>query len=231
MKIVVLPLKCLIFQVLTKSALQNDCYTRGLMVITKEFLIEFENHIADLFNSGKIKAPVHLSSGGEVELIDIFSRINPSDYVFSTWRSHYHALLKGIPPTRVLEKIISGNSISLNFPDYNFFSSAIVGTHVPVAVGVAYALKKNSSQSNVWCFMGDMASETGIAHTSIKYAARYQLPITFVIEDNNLSVCTDTRKVWNTSRLSYQDSNFTNILSYSYQSDYPHSGAGVRVQF
>lgn len=201
------------------------------MAINKKFLIEFEKQVADLFNSGKIRAPVHLSSGGEAELIDIFSRVNPSDYVFSTWRSHYHALLKGIPQAKILEKIISGNSISLNFPEYNFFSSAIVGTHIPVAVGVAYALKTNSSNNSVWCFMGDMASETGIAHTSIKYAARYNLPITFIIEDNNLSVCTDTRKVWNTPTLSYQNSTFANVLSYRYQSEYPHSGAGIRVQF
>lgn len=199
--------------------------------IDKDYLLNFEEEIASLFNQGKIKAPVHLSNGGEDELIKIFSKIKKDDYVFSTWRSHYHALLKGIPPEMILSEILDGNSISLNFPAYNFFTSAIVGTHLPVSVGVAYSLKLNNKGNHVWCFLGDMASETGIAQTSIKYASRWQLPITFVIEDNNLSVCTETRKIWNTQRLSYEDLEFPNVISYRLHSKYPHAGAGVRVQF
>jgi TPP-dependent pyruvate/acetoin dehydrogenase alpha subunit len=66
--------------------------------LTKRDLIQFEEHIVSLWENGKIKAPVHLSHGNEDELIEVFSRIDTNDYVFSTWRSHYHALLHGLTP-------------------------------------------------------------------------------------------------------------------------------------
>lgn len=201
------------------------------MKIDKDYLLNFEEKVASLFNQGRIRAPVHLSNGGEDELIAIFSKIKKQDYVFSTWRSHYHALLKGVPPEMILSEILDGNSISLNFPNYNFFTSAIVGTHIPVSVGVAYALKNENKSNQVWCFLGDMASETGIAQTSMRYALRWQLPVTFVIEDNNLSVCTETRKIWNTDFLTYQQLGLPNVISYRLNSKYPHAGAGIRVQF
>ena len=194
-------------------------------------LLDFEDKVAHYFNSGKIKAPVHLSNGGEKELINIFSNIRHEDYVFTTWRSHYHALLKGIDQGLLLREILAGNSISLNFPESNFYSSAIAAIHLPLAVGAAYGIKIRNSSQKVWCFIGDMTAESGIANTSIKYAFKYDLPVTFVIEDNNLSVCSDTRLVWNTQELSYSNTEFTNVITYQYVSKYPHSGAGERVQF
>ena len=62
--------------------------------------------------------------------------------------------------------------------------------------------------------MGDMTSETGIAHESIKYSIKNNLPIQFIIEDNNLSVCTDTRKTWGMNKLTYAESN-QNILKFT----------------
>ena len=50
------------------------------------------------------------------------------------------------------------------------------------------------------CFVGDMTSETGIFHESIKYSRNFDLPIRFIVEDNGKSVCTDTRIAWGTDR-------------------------------
>jgi pyruvate dehydrogenase E1 component alpha subunit len=83
----------------------------------------------------------------------------------------------------------------------------------------------------VYCFMGDMTSETGIAHECIKYSRNHQLPIHFIIEDNSKSVCTDTRETWNVSSLSYEEKHDSNITYYHYETKYPHAGAGTRVQF
>jgi pyruvate dehydrogenase E1 component alpha subunit len=66
-------------------------------LITVEDLIEFENSIIKEWENGKIRGPIHLSNGNEKQLIEVFKRISKKDWVFSTWRSHYHALLKGIP--------------------------------------------------------------------------------------------------------------------------------------
>ena len=76
-----------------------------------------------------------------------------------------------------------------------------------------------------------MTSETGIAYENFKFAKNYDLPITFIIEDNNLSVCTDTRKIWNTKKLQYEITKNKKIISYKYTSKYPHAGSGTRIQF
>ena len=85
-----------------------------------------------MWENGKIKAPVHLSHGNEDELIEVFSHIDTDDYVFSTWRSHYHALLHGLTPEWIENKILQGKSISLCNLDHNFYSSAIVTGVIPM---------------------------------------------------------------------------------------------------
>ena len=94
---------------------------------TKEDLIKFEEQIVSRWEDGQIRAPVHLSNGNEDELIEVFGKIDYSDYVFSTWRSHYHALLHGISPTWIEYQILQGKSISLCNFEHNFYSSAING--------------------------------------------------------------------------------------------------------
>ena len=76
-----------------------------------------------------------------------------------------------------------------------------------------------------------MTSETGMAQSTIRYARNHELPITFIIENNGLSVLTDTRKVWNSESLRYEELDSPMIISFDYKSKYPHAGAGVRVQF
>jgi pyruvate dehydrogenase E1 component alpha subunit len=198
---------------------------------TIEKLKEFETQIAEIFNVGGIKAPIHLSDGNESALLEIFKEVKPEDWVFCSWRSHYQCLLKGVPAAEVLSEIMLGHSISLGFPKYRVFSSAIVGGHVPIAVGAAKAEKMKDSGAHVWCFLGDMTSETGIAQTSIRYAETHDLPITFVIDDNGISVLTDTRDVWASKTLRFNERESQKVRFFSYKSKYPHAGAGVRVQF
>ena len=197
----------------------------------KEDLIKFEEEIAELFNGANISAPVHLYYGNEDQIIDVFKKVRPQDWVFCSWRSHYQCLLKGVPTKEIKNEILAGRSISLCFPDYQIYSSALVGGSLPVAVGTAIAIKRKDEDSKVYCFMGDMTSETGIAHECIKYSRNHQLPIHFIIEDNSKSVCTDTRETWNVSSLSYEEKHDSNITYYHYETKYPHAGAGTRVQF
>lgn len=199
--------------------------------MTKNELIEFENEIAALFNSGKIRAPVHLYYGNEEQIIEIFRGIRPQDWVFCSWRSHYQCLLKGVPPAEVRDEILAGRSISLCFPEYRIYSSAIVGGVLPIAVGTAMAIQRKGEDSKVFCFMGEMTAETGIAHESIKYSRNHRLPIHFIVEDNGKSVCTDTREAWNQPQLSFENREDEFVSYYRYETKYPHAGAGVRVQF
>ena len=200
--------------------------------MNKKELILFEEEIADLFNKGKIRAPVHLYQGNEDKIIEFFKRINKNDWIFCSWRSHYQCLLKGVPKEEVKKEIIEGRSISLCFPKQKIYSSALVGGSVPIAVGTAMSLKlKKEKNTMVYCFMGEMTSETGIAHECIKYSINLDLPIHFIIEDNEKSVCTDTRSTWKLKKLSYEGRNDKFITFYSYKSKWPHAGAGKRIQF
>ena len=201
---------------------------------TKQELVEFENDIAECFNSAMIKAPVHLYHGNEQQMIEVFDRqkIGTEDWVLGSWRSHYQCLLKGVPKEELKEAILQGRSISLCFRKYRVLCSGIVTGALPIAVGIALDIKRRGQKNRVFCFMGDMTSETGVAHECIKYARRHELPIHFVIEDNGKSVCTDTREIWNTETLTYEGVQDEYITYYKYKLEkYPHAGAGTRVQF
>jgi TPP-dependent pyruvate/acetoin dehydrogenase alpha subunit len=211
-------------------------------MLTAQQLIEFENKIAQIYEDGKIKAPVHLRDGNEQILVDLFSKLNMSkdDYVYSTWASHLHALLKGIPPTDVEEDILEGRSITLHYAEHNFYSSAIVGGISPIATGTALSIKKQNKNNRVYCFLGDMGFRTGITHESIIYSISNDLPITFIIEDNEKSVGTPTQESWGPNVKIKTIFDFydnlskntkTDMVYYKYNMTYPHSGTGVFVEF
>ena len=198
--------------------------------LTKEELIKFEEKVCDSFKNKEILAPVHLYSGNEEKMIEIFNNIKDEDWVFCSWRSHYQCLLKGVSQEELLNDIKLGRSISLSYPQYKIFSSAIVTGIIPIACGVALSNKQQNINSHVYCFIGDMTSETGCFAENYKYSINFDLPITWIIEDNNKSVCTDTRKTWGFSDLTYRNSN-SKLIYYKYESKYPHAGTGERIQF
>ena len=90
---------------------------------------------------------------------------------------------------------------------------------------------KNQKDTKVYCFIGEMTAETGIAHECIKYSRNFKLPIHFIVEDNEKSVCTDTRNAWNQKKLTYENISDEYVTYYHYTSKYPHAGAGKRIQF
>lgn len=188
-------------------------------------LIAFEKRVADAFENKQIKGPVHLSGGNEDEIIEIFKEIHPEDWCFTSYRQHYHALLHGVPEEKLFKAICDGHSMTLQFPEHRFFSSAIVGGHLSIAVGVAMALKRNKVNRRVWAFLGDMASSIGAFHEAKRYAARWFLPITFVVEDNGLSCNTPTEECWGKA------GKVASIKSYKYQRQYPHVGIDKWVNF
>lgn len=209
-------------------------------MVNKEELILFEEQVGELFNQGKIKAPIHLYHGNEEIMMQIFQEVNnEEDWVCATWRNHYQGLLKGIPKEILLENIMNGKSMVMNLPEYKFLCSSIVGGIVPIATGIAYSIKLQNKKNRVWCWVGDMSAETGSFHESYKFSVNFDLPITYIVEDNFKSVLTPTEKVWKRTTPYYLTSNYDGgILKqnklYYYQYDnvkYPHAGAGVRVQF
>lgn len=195
--------------------------------MTKDGLIAFEESIADSFNRGEIRYPVHLESGNEDALIDVFKSVRPNDWIFVTWRGHLKALLKGVPPEELRAAIHRGESMALRFDEYRIYGGAIVGGMVPIALGTALAIKRSGADEHVWLFVGDMASESGIVYETIKYAANFSLPLSVVVEDNGVSVLTNTRETWGLDK----PSSGVQVIRYQYKSRWPHAGAGKRIQF
>ncbi len=196
--------------------------------MTPDELIAFETEIAELFNAGKIPYPVHLESGNENQLIEIFKDVQPNDWIFGSWRLHLKCLLKGVSRETLKDAIRRGESMTLRFPKERVYGSAIVGGTIPIALGVAMAIKRAGSAERVWCFAGDMTAHTGIFLECLHYLRAHELPLNLVIEDNRVSVCTPTYKVWGMS----PPMEWMWVKHrYEYQSKYPHAGAGVRVNF
>ncbi len=190
-------------------------------------LIAFEDEMTREFEAGNIKAPLHLAGGNEQILIDLFKEVDrENDYILCSWRSHYHCLLAGVPPDVLRRSILDGHSISLCFPEYRVLSSGIVGGICPIGIGIAYGLKRAKLPGKVWVFCGDMTSLAGVYIESVRYAQNHDLPIEFVIEDNRLSVCTDTRESWG---LLYAAR--AKVRIYDYTLTKPHVGIGRFVRF
>ena len=194
--------------------------------ITSDDLKSFEEEVKTTYEAGKIKAPVHLAGGNEEKLIDIFQYVHKDDWVFASWRNHYHALLHGIPRDTLMDLVVRGKSMSVYSDKPKFYSSSIVGGTIPIALGVAQSLKIKGEKNKVWCFVGDMTFESGIFHECYKYARNFELPLQFVVEDNNLSTNTPVDETWGGKQKVPSD-----IVYYKYKSDYPHHGTGNWVLF
>lgn len=198
--------------------------------MNRDDLIRFEDTVAEMFNRGELPFPIHLSDGNEDGVIEAFETINENDWVCGSWRMHYQCLMHGVSVDDMMRALIRGESISLCFPERRIVSSAIVGGILPIAVGIAMSIQRRSGSELVHCWLGDMTARTGIFHECRQFARGHDLPIRWIVEDNQISVCTPTSAAWGVI-----ESNISvvrdDIFRYSYTSKYPHAGAGVRIQF
>lgn len=200
-------------------------------MLTADALRAFERDIAAEFEAGHIRAPVHLCGGNEDQLIEVFKEVDRGDWVFATYRNHYHALLHGIPADIVKAHILAGRSMFWSSPAHRFLTSAIVGGILPIATGVAAAIQRQrweaGTERQVWVFVGDMAATTGIFHEAVHYADGQDLPIHFVVEDNGFSTDSPTVECWGQEILVESP----RLQRYSYKRVYPHVNSGKWVNF
>lgn len=188
---------------------------------TEQELIEFENRIGDLYMNGKLPFLFHLSGGNEKILIDLFENIKEGDYVISNHRCHYHALLHGISADVLEERILNGRSMFIYDRKLNFFTSAIIGGTPAIAAGIAWALKRKKSTQKVWCFVGDGTEDSGHLFEAVRYVDGFDLPCTFIIENNNRSVEATNEDRWGKKGDIVWDS--PSVIKYYYDITYPHA--------
>ena len=202
-------------------------------------LKRFEAQLCRKWEAGKIRCPLHLSGGNEVMLINMFKDIKRDDYVFSTHRNHYHYLLHGGSWRKLYREIrrnqygvCKGQSGSMYTIDRekNFFASAIVGGVCAIAVGVGWALKQKAASQHVWVFVGDGCEDTGHMYEAVRYAEGWELPVTFIIEDNDRSTCTTKRERWGDKDMRLLRFS-RKVKGYMYKASWPHVGSGKYVAF
>lgn len=199
-----------------------------ITTLTKVDLLAFEERVKQAFLAKQIHAPIHLSGGNENQVLKAFQEVRSQDWVFSTWRSHYHALLKGIPAERLFQAILDGRSMYYQDKEYKFLTSALVGGILPIALGVAMGAKRLELDEKVWVFIGDMAARTGIAQEFAQYAMGHGLPVMLVVEDNGLSTNTPTADVWGRGEAIEERQDW---VDYRYERTVPHTGVGEWVTF
>jgi len=157
-----------------------------------------EEHIAELYPEKEIRCPVHLCIGQEAIAAGVCAVLRKDDCVMSGHRSHGHYLAKGGDLKRLLAEIYGkvtgcsrgkGGSMHLIDSEVGFMGSApIVGSTIPIAVGVALGMSMQGHNGVGVSFFGEAATEEGVFAESLNFAALKSLPVIFVCENNLYSV-------------------------------------------
>ncbi len=192
---------------------------------TKESLIAFENQVQGLWRAGELPSLLHLSGGNEQQLIEIFDEAQEGDWFFFSHRNHFHSILAGIPEAQVIEEIREHRSMFRFSRKRRVFSSAILAGNCGIAVGVAMALKAAGSKNHAWCFLGDGASENGHFFEAVLYASGHDLPVWFILENNNCQV--DTPIELRRGMARHPLTSEPCVREYKYVATYPHAGDGI----
>jgi pyruvate dehydrogenase E1 component alpha subunit len=153
-----------------------------------------EKAAQDLFLAGLVKGTTHLAAGHEAVAVGASAALRDDDYVFATYRGHHHAMARGAPPEACLAELMSkdaglcrakGGSMHLTHAAGNMLGSyAIVGSHLPMAVGAAWSAQLRGTGQVAVAFFGDGATNIGAFHEALNLAAVWKAPVLFVCENN-----------------------------------------------
>jgi pyruvate dehydrogenase E1 component alpha subunit len=176
---------------------------RGALLEMLRWMIlgrRFEQRSAEMYQTGEIGGFCHLYIGQEAVAIGAITPLRADDYVITAYREHVHALVRGMDPKTIMAELFGrvggcsrgkGGSMHLFDASLNFLGGhAIVGGHLPLAVGVGYAIRYRDSDAVCVCFLGDSVANIGAFNESLNMAALFHLPVVFVIENNRYGMGT-----------------------------------------
>ena len=159
-----------------------------------------EEASAKAYSTGKIGGFLHLIIGQEAVCVGAIAALQPDDYVVATYRDHGHAYAKGISARAMLAELYGkktglvrglGGSMHLFDKKTNFLGGyGIVGGHVPIAAGAAFASKYRGDGAVTLCFFGEGASTIGGFAEGLALAALWKLPVVLICENNQYSMGT-----------------------------------------
>jgi acetoin:2,6-dichlorophenolindophenol oxidoreductase subunit alpha len=170
------------------KATRLDLYRKMMQVRS------FEQRAHDLFLENLVKGTSHLALGQEAVAAGVGQAMRPDDYTFCTYRGHGHTLVRGASMTGLMAELLGrstgvlggkGGSMHLTSVEHGAMGSyAIVGAHIPIAVGAAWSASERGSEQVSVCFFGDGATNIGAFHEGLNLAAVWKLPAVFVCENN-----------------------------------------------
>ena len=189
----------------TGSNIANRLY-RGVRLIRR-----VEEEVARIYPSDRIKSPVHLSIGQESVAVGVCDALLPEDVVSATYRSHAAYIARGGNLRAMFAELFgkaagnaggkAGSMHLIDMANNVLGASAVVGTTIPVALGQALAFRRRGEKRVVVAFFGDGATEEGVFHECLNFAALKRLPVLFVCENNQLAIHQPIEKRWATDRL------------------------------
>ncbi len=190
---------------------QPDLILSGRLYRMLRLIRRTEEETARIYPTDKIKSPVHLSIGQEFVAVGVCDLLQADDKVAPGYRGHAAYIAKGGDLNAMIAEMYGkeagcakGRGGSMHLVDMGagvLGASAVVGTGIPVATGVALAAKRRKTGAAVVCFLGDGASEEGCFSESLNFAALHKLPILYVCENNGYAIHEPLSKRWATDRL------------------------------
>jgi TPP-dependent pyruvate/acetoin dehydrogenase alpha subunit len=173
---------------------------------------EFELAAADLFRRGQVKGAIHTYVGQEASGVGVCMALRRDDLIAGTHRSHGHNIAKGADTKRMMAEILGketgyckgrGGSMHIAaFETGSLGAVAIVGSGIPLAVGAALAFKMRGEDRVTVPFTGDGGANTGSWHECLNMASIWDLPVVFVLENNQWAISTRIDSVVNVKDLS-----------------------------
>jgi TPP-dependent pyruvate/acetoin dehydrogenase alpha subunit len=183
-------------------------YDRDILIGMYEQMVtirEFEDGVKFLFLDGSMPGTIHQCQGQEATAVGVCAALKTSDFITSTFRGHGHAIAKGLTIQELLGELFGtlngcckakGGSMHVGNMDKGMVPGiAIVGGGIPLAAGMALAIKMKKQDHIVACFFGDGATSEGAFHEGITLAAIWDLPVIFVCENNLYGASTRVDKI------------------------------------
>lgn len=165
----------------------------------------FEEKTEELFKQGLIHGTTHLANGQEASQAGLCLAIRPGDWIVPTHRCHGFTICRGSSPFAMFSEMFGsehglakGLGGSMHMPDsknWNLGSSAVVGSGVPLATGIAYSMKRNNIPNLSVAIFGDGASSRGSVHESMNLASIWKLPVLFFCENNKYGMSASSDKM------------------------------------
>ncbi len=177
-----------------------------LLSLYRQMLLirRFEEKSAEMYALAKIAGFLHLYIGEEAIAVGAVAALRPDDYVISAYRDHGHCLARGSDPGKVMAELFGkatglcqgkGGSMHLvDAPNRFMGGYAIVGGHIPLATGLAFAAKYQKQDLVTVCFFGEGAVPSGQAHEAFNLAALWKLPVIFICENNRYGMGTPVER-------------------------------------